>query len=605
MDRAYSEPSSSSAPVPGEVFFVGVVLEEATFRVFVFWKASKDNPLKALPLHDSGETTKRSGGLSKMLASLAKESGLIDLQKFLGGRHEKGNRQGRVYLPYNMYGEYGPAVTALLCGTSVTVTYAADAKRGAAETVVALLRCVGDYGLVGLDKQPADLYGKFSDLHYDWKDRDVPGAFRAKVAALATEAKLGFFRALYQEVLARSAPRQRGKKVSASLAEGNSVSAAPPLRCCIWMRQALNNPSKNMTPDLLGVIVEELARVLVVYARREGIEGTPCEVVLLGDAAGVSAPDCLELLNQQLAAHRYPEVGVVADLRGFFDTQGPFAKLHSSLPPSADDEVHGVGGFISYLDQWLVLYFLQQEKHVRFVVGTESGNMDVMGYTGTPVISIDLTDPTAGTPTSILTDRIGQYALLSPLWQVVNWQGGEDRDLFREYLRGAMLRYVYAAHGDDVRAPEKQLPPQGSGRGRGTLVLDERNDPVAVRYASRSFTVEQVNDVGNCFYECCAIHAGRGADTYMQDRALLSASAHLGAAERDRVGRDGEYATTEDIQAMANELGITIVLHECQYGTAETQPRQLVGGAGGTMHLLFQFLPNGEGHIQPMRLNAS
>jgi hypothetical protein len=190
---------------------------------------------------------------------------------------------------------------------------------------------------------------------------------------------------------------------------------------------------------------------------------------------------------------------------------------------------------MNYLDQWLVYYYLGSQKVPKFIVGTEAGNMDAIGYAGTPVISIDKADPVADVPKSLLTDRIGQYALLTPLWQVVNFGGAGVTEAFREYLRGAMLRFMYFTRGglstakeafDALKGAEDdaELPPE----------LDALFDRVPV------------TGDGNCLFRALAVGNG---DTEGDHGIYRLDAANYARDNFELVqlnaGADGQYATRD------------------------------------------------------------
>jgi hypothetical protein len=179
--------------------------------------------------------------------------------------------------------------------------------------------------------------------------------------------------------------------------------------------------------------------------------------------------------------------------------------------PDFDPPVQGVANYLNYLDQWLIYYYLGSIKLPKFIIGTEAGNMDAIGYAGTPVISIDKTDPVADLPFSVMTDRIGQYTLLTPLWQVVNFNGPDAG--FREYLRGAMLRFmfftrsgnsdpgeIYKAMKDFDSDEYVALPPE----------LDAQFERV------------EVEGDGNCLFRALAVGAGDGEAAHAAHRTAAA-----------------------------------------------------------------------------------
>ena len=87
--------------------------------------------------------------------------------------------------------------------------------------------------------------------------------------------------------------------------------------------------------------------------------------------------------------------------------------------------------------------YLKNRYQPKFIIGVESGNLDGFGYSGIPVISIDPTDKVESLPLNIIDDRIGNYTLMTPNWQLVNYGKGDNDDLFRRYLYGAMLTFTF------------------------------------------------------------------------------------------------------------------------------------------------------------------
>ncbi len=209
------------------------------------------------------------------------------------------------------------------------------------------------------------------------------------------------------------------------------------LICGIWIRHM--GSKEHLDPkDMPKQLFNDILQSIVDCARSSEIN--KIGLILLGDHKAKQISDMpgnkktqqggtekieiktyveQNLKNRFKSQQSQPEI-VVWDLRSFYQN------------PKSPIDFFGQYKF----------YALLKKLGLAFVVGAESGTMDALGYLGTQVISIDLTDQTSETPTKVITDRIGNYSLLSPLWQLINYQKGQDQKLFLEYLRGAIVTCI-------------------------------------------------------------------------------------------------------------------------------------------------------------------
>lgn len=133
----------------------------------------------------------------------------------------------------------------------------------------------------------------------------------------------------------------------------------------------------------------------------------------------------------------------------------------------------------------------------------------------------------------------------------------------------------------------------------GRCELNDSHNPIQVIYKDRTLQVIQVPDDGNCFFHCCEqfpIFKGQGQANL---RAELSNSKYIAEARKATLANNKEYATEEDILAMAQLYDIVIELHYTAYGYEhkEVVPRLInEAGSKGTMRLLYQD-HEGQGHI--------
>lgn len=160
-----------------------------------------------------------------------------------------------------------------------------------------------------------------------------------------------------------------------------------------------------------------------------------------------------------------------------------------------------------------------------------------------------------------------------------------------------------ASFKERVATNRKRCPFLVSTVGR----IDEGGESTIVSYGvGSSFRMVRVDDDGNCFFRCCALFLG-GNNTHVALRGRLSQSPHLKDAERLRVGTDRNYATMEDMTAMARELDLTLVVHRASYATMRPIPSAIhMGRSGAIMHVLFLYNPaDGLGHITLLMPNTA
>lgn len=226
----------------------------------------------------------------------------------------------------------------------------------------------------------------------------------------------------------------------------------------VWVRYVPGEGhglAKNMTIDLLEDIIEAVGLLARGLERRLGL-------LLFGDKDGVSVGKFLkpgeehESKNStipELIATIAPQLEVV-DFRGLQS----FSHLREGCMPPVIvgrtalfpvDEVLGAckaAGKSAYLlqyNQMLFYRYLQAEHRLLCAVGAEAGNLDNFAYSGVPVISVDIRDPVDCLEQSTITDRIGQYSLLSHRWVLLNGLAGRgERIEFKRYLLGALFSYI-------------------------------------------------------------------------------------------------------------------------------------------------------------------
>jgi hypothetical protein len=509
-----------------------------------------------------------------------------------------------------MFGEFMPSIVALVSGGGIKIHVPTGSNADP------LRKTLSIFGYkISIDGQ--DTYGPFGAVHFRFAHQHWPSKIRLLIEARASATDAYCAQLILHAQTPGGSDKKEEKKTPhrgkttttatpkvASLSSSSSVSSTKVVSFCIWIRKALTNPTKNMTPLLLDIIIEEIARVAMLA--HDGITG--CELILLGDREPIgeqyrSGADIGAKLQRHL---KPPLTHTVLDLRGYFDTRTTvFEAFYRTYPPAETDACPGSGTYLSYYLQWSVLNWLARHHKPVFVVGSESGNMDAMGHMGVQVISIDLTDKVAETEHCFLTDRIGQYALMTPLWQIVNYENGENEKGFRGYLRGAMLRYFLAAKPEllDVLARKA-----GSGSAPVTstpipveepvkrIVLIEKDKAGSVRdeINARTLTIVHACDDGNCLFDAIAQQIGETA-SILRGRAAVN--------EAMRV--EGTYVDTQDLAAIGTTLGVSIVLYEAHYGQTTAVVRAPMGVGDITVYLLLRSIRDEQnGHYDLLRMTG-
>ena len=281
--------------------------------------------------------------------------------------------------------------------------------------------------------------------------------------------------------------KSESKDLDVSLQKKNTVKKkAPRLTFFIWVRhQPPKGHSHNMAADLLFEIVtgtslvcrhladigevdlDTVFRFILFGDRPEGdtvsilpVHATkPDKAVMgavdrIGKAGKATIPEFVADLFQDPWDNK-PAVEVI-DLRNLYSakaftvpTLATLAKQNWKLKnvlKTAKQFVKQSDNHrqrnLSYWEQYGLFAALRDAVTPRFMIGAESGNMDGFGYCGIPVVSVDVVDPIGDLDHSVLTDRIGQYALLTPLWDLLNYERGANLALFRGHLYGCVLKYV-------------------------------------------------------------------------------------------------------------------------------------------------------------------
>lgn len=604
--------------------FITIVIEGIPYLVFRLWlgddpslsrlaqAVSASEPTNKCVLSINQRRTLILGELREQYPSSSKKASgdsnrLLSLMQLLDYAHGLPTPVS-VTLPSTMFGEFMPSLVALVSGGSIKIHTPRGANSASLRPTLAIFG-----GNISTDAPGP--HGPFSEVHFRFAHQHWPSRIRfliekqagvtdAYCAQLILHAKNPGGSSKKEEKKAphRGKPSTTATPKVASFSSSSSVSSTNVLSFCIWIRMALTNESKNMKPELLGIIIEEIARVAMLA--HDGITG--CELILLGDREPIgeqyrSGAD----IGTKLQRHLSPSLThTVLDLRGYFDTRTTvFEDFYRSYPPVATEACPGSGAYLSYYLQWSVLNWLARLHKPVFVVGSESGNMDAMGHMGVQVISIDLTDKVAETEHCILTDRIGQYALMTPLWQIVNYENGKNEAGFRGYLRGAMLRYLLAAKPEllDVvarkagsgSAPVTSIPVPVEEPVKRILLIEEgKAGSVRDEINARTLTIVHACDDGNCLFDAIAQQIGETA-SMLRGRAAVN--------EAMRV--EGTYVDTQDLAAIGTTLGVSIVLYEAHYGQTTAVVRAPMGAGDITVYLLLRSIRDEhQGHYDLLRM---
>jgi hypothetical protein len=415
-------------------------------------------------------------------------------------------------------------------------------------------------------------------LHCYWLQNGIPRGFHSKVAEWKKKPHADAWAdSIFQEAQARcvgpAEPKKAPQPHSVPVSEPSSVKANPPVTFALWIRaQPPKEHSHNMGQDLL----EEIVAAISMICQHVYDKGTRYRFLLFGDRVETFAdlpvhsggdaskkktpiPNYVaDTFHDHWEGEPRPEV-MVLDFRGFYETKGFQTPTLSDLanaeadgtfkPPSLKDlaqsdakardkavaeyrqalqtfrEQHPRKSNLSYWEQYWFFQAIDSRAHPRFIIGAESGNMDGFGYCGIPVISIDVDDK-ASTDESIVTDRIGQYSLLTPLWNLLNYHRGGDIGRFRQLLYGSILMYtrfageLHASKWSKAASKAEPLPKFVDGDIAKLKVLSTTKAPsknsVIEDSLKGTYHVINVDGDGNCLFRALS-----QARTSNQDRHLL------------------------------------------------------------------------------------
>jgi hypothetical protein len=367
-------------------------------------------------------------------------------------------------------------------------------------------------GLVAAPGVDADGAAAMSSLHQWWYQSAIPREFALKVGEWVGEfGRLGTIWAAWTFSKAPFVEKAEAPKKKAPLNEKATVKIQKEwVSFMIWVRrQDPKAHTHNMGQDLLYEIVTAISHVC------SHVYGTAVQYrfVLLGDRRAATVKDMplhwsaehgatkreIDRLSKKgekevpefvhdvfvapWAGEEKPVVRVV-DCRDVYDkavfTTPGLVEMQTALAGKAVQEPKDLetlcseqkmkrGRGLSYWEQYAFFHVLCTMVNPRFIIGAESGNMDGVGYCGVPVVSVDVEDPVNGLDESILTDRIGQYTLLTPQWSLVNYGLGGDQALFRRHLYGTVL--LYTRYGASLHAwkTEGKKPKKDLGKGPSDL----------------------------------------------------------------------------------------------------------------------------------------
>jgi hypothetical protein len=484
-----------------------------------------------------------------------------------------------------------------------------------------------------------------ADLHQRWARNGTLSAFRAKVVEITPKKNQGpWFRGIALE--GGIVRRPEAKKREVAINENNTFQLKV-VTYSLWIRrQDPKAHSHNMGQDLLNEIVTAIAHV-----SRAVYPGANFNFILFGDReaakmsdlpvhSGGSPVDAAKSIPQFIAdkfGSIFPEAAVVVfDLRSLYSRQyfktPSLDKLQEedfgALKTAEDRErvdkqlkvlQQGSGQKnLTYSQQYASFLAVDKVHQPRFIIGAESGNMDGFGYCGTPVISVDVEDENDMVST-ILGDRIGQYTLVTPLWEVVNYHRGAGKQLatFRRHLYGAILKYTaYAGSLHETKAgkpstavaskfdkkEDKEELAKKVQKEKG--IFDLWEDAVDDQLAIEGFTSKDVTGDGNCLFRALSVllfqseehhlllrqEAVETAVVLFQDElAVVNEDEEFGSIE-DYSGTMKKAATPKDnrrywggfpeIVALAIRYDISISVHSTRMNTITAND-----GANRTLHL--------------------
>jgi hypothetical protein len=480
-----------------------------------------------------------------------------------------------------------------------------------------------------------------SDLHHRWAKNGTLEAFRAKVEEITPKKnRAQWFRGISREhpIIVKAA------KPAEHEVAMNVDNVVKPLNIsyAFWIRrQDPKDHSHNMGQDLLNEIVTAIARVsAAVYP------GANFAFFLFGDGAARTMADLpvhsggepveARKTPPQFMADKFHEIHPganlsVVDLRDIYShaefktpsldaLQGEaFGPMKTAENVKTVDKRLAVlqkanaEGNLSYSQQYSAFFAIDALHHPRFIIGAESGNMDGFGYCGIPVVSIDVEDEN-DMPTTITADRIGQYCLVTPLWEVLNYHRGAGLPLFRRHLYGAILKYTrYAGelHETKTGKPSSAIP--------SSIDKEDENKKTALDQASfldfdapeawdtkvEGFVSTDVEGDGNCLFRALSVLLFGGSQAHhllLRQEAVESAAALFELAV---VNEDGDFEDMKgykatmspaatpaenrrrwggfpEIAALAVRYDISIAVHSTGIATVTANP-----GKARTLDLLY------------------
>ena len=484
-----------------------------------------------------------------------------------------------------------------------------------------------------------------NSLHQYWRANDIPRRFYSKVSEWAPDKKrrTHWASSIYHEapVVERNKPSATVSQHSAPVSDVATVKPQPPIVFVLWLRlQPPKDHSHNMGQDLLREIISALSHVCQhVYPTK-----TTYMFLLFGDRGAVNVGDYPFhgaasrggasganpvpefILDTFLKEWTGPAPHVIArDFRDLYNSQyfqtprledyefTPAGKKADEIRKEYADyrKTHARKAPYSYWEQYSFFQFIDANTHPRFIIGAESGNMDGFGYCGIPVISIDVEDE-AAVDESIVTDRIGQYCLLTPLWNLLNYHRGKHVETFRSHLYGAILMYTkYAGGLHETKSPVKvpkidRMKWQEEKDALATLLQTATSSSNVIEESLKaSYDVVDVLGDGNCLFRALSRARTPTEDRHLLyrqqavryaslffDEAMLTAGSGCGSAD-DYEGTmktaainaedTTRYGGFVEIEAYALREGITIEVY------SEGLEKPIVSNEGGseTIRILY------------------
>ncbi len=371
-------------------------------------------------------------------------------------------KEGYSTLEIGQYGEYAPCIAAALCGVKCYVVK--KDKQPDNKGVRLALKDEFEV-LTGYTKKFETIEEKSgglskSELHKYWynasAEKPVQKLFKYSVITSAEnhKDKLGPWANRIDECAPKSKDNDAkwmNSKVN-DLNQSKSSKKQYTISYLIWIRHVKPlKHSHNMTLELLHEISSALGHV---SRHTYGLKAN-YNIILFGDSSAqhtMDLPRKIKISNYDNPSimvfiedvfleawdNKPPDVNVI-DFRSYYANAGPFT-IAADIDSYPNDNNPPRNRNLTYSEQYMFYIFITHTYNPKFIVGVESGNMDGFGYVGIPVISVEPTDAVTSIDKNILNDRIGNYTLLTPLWQLVNYGEGDEK--FRPYLYGAMLTYT-------------------------------------------------------------------------------------------------------------------------------------------------------------------